>query len=49
MHLIVMYASGMFRPLNMLQMGQAYEIVRIINRNHGFFMVLRISWESGEV
>jgi len=33
----------------MLQIGRAYDIVRILNRNHGFFMILRISYDSGEV
>jgi len=46
MDLIVMFAASMYRPLDSLQIGRAYSIVRIIHRSHVFFMVLRISWES---
>jgi hypothetical protein len=49
MDLIAMFAAGMYRPLDLLQIGRSYPIVRIMNRTHAFFMVLRISWESGEV
>jgi len=49
MDLIALFAAGMYRPLDSLQIGRSYPIVCIMNRSHAFFMVLRISWESGEV
>jgi hypothetical protein len=49
MDVIAMFAAGMFRPLNALQIDRAYSIVRIISRRYSFLMVWRISWESREV
>jgi hypothetical protein len=49
MDLIEMFAARMYTPLDSLQIGRPYSIVHIMHRSPRFFMVLKISWEKGEV